>query len=235
MTNPIGHPDWQTYSQWRGPTFVNQSVTALANSTTVVGTFAVSHFASLVLYVKNVVGGGTISFQYSEDGTTFITGFGPSWRIWQGSAMNVTVPILGNFVRVVVSAPVANSFVGDITLVPTNVTVPRNQYQGSEMDVHASGVNIAAGGTSNFQLPAIAEGFAYARLDPLGVANQLSIIVYALSETGAGEYIVWRRDKVAAAVDGQFLAPQQSLLVQLVNADVVAHTCDMFAMVDVGN
>jgi hypothetical protein len=235
VTNPIGHPDWQSYAQWRGPNFANLNVTALAGTTATVGTFAISHFASVYLLVQNVTGGGQVNLRFGETSSTIVANNGPSWQVFQGSSLVVTAPALGNFVQVTIDAPGGNSFVGDVFIIPTNTPTGKVSYPTVGNLVNALNDTVNAGANKDRQLPQLAEGNAYVFFNPQGVSGKLSLLIHALNDTGGVDFTAWRADVVTGITTATFIAPPRPLLARVNNADTVNHTYDMMVIVNGGN
>lgn len=180
-----GHPDGQSYALWRG----NAILTAI-ETVTIASPFAfdatVTNFASLMVHVQTAAGnGGDITAAFYDDAghTKFAGQF--SWQPW-ACDLQVTIPILGNFLHFTITTPNAGNQVFTCYLAPSNVVVTRPVYTAGFNQVAAFGVSVGAGATVQLQFPDIAAGIVYLAVSFGDATAKLQFEVDELDHSGNG-------------------------------------------------
>src|SRR5216683_4682565 len=179
-----GHPDGQSYALWRGNALLSAQETV-----TNIAPFAldaiVTNFASLMVHVQAAANnGGAVTAQFFNDaGHTQLAGQF-SWQMWNCD-LQVTVPILGNYLHFTITTTNAGNQVFTCYLAPSNVAVTRPVYTAGFNQSEGLGVAVAATVTSFFQLPDIVTGTVYLFANEKDAASKLVVFINELDATGA--------------------------------------------------
>lgn len=235
MSSPLGHPDWQSYAQWRGPTYSDRSQPIPTSSNLVLGPFVTSHYASLYLNVSGATVGTTVSVTFGAVPDNLKAFKTLSWDIRSTDTLEVLVPIVSNYVWITVASDGIAGRSVFVHAFPTNVAVPRVQYPSVKNLIRAVTQSVPANGSITYNLPQVMEGPASLCIDPVGTANQLTALVTMTDMNNVNIAVVYETFHVAGIVNAQFQAPAGPLKVQVLNDDVAAHNVDIFVMVNGGN
>ncbi len=224
MTSSIGHPDWQTYANWRGPILYNSGLTLPANGSGILFTDAVSHFASLYLEVIGITGGCILEASFGATAATIRSSVVQAWVVQGASQLSAMFPVLGNFVQISAVQAGSAGCTANVFAIATNTPVTGTIYQATGNGVAADNEAIAAGATNAHQLGWVTEGEAYVFLDPLGSAGGLNVTVWALNQSGAHVFPIARWNGVTTILNQSFRTINYPIALEITNtAGAVQH------------
>lgn len=227
MTTPTGHPDYQAYAQWRGPSlyFANFS---LVSGSPFFEQLNVTNFASLDLYVNAFAGAGfTVQVGYFNDaGATQFTG-GYKFVISQaGTTLQTCLPNLGNYVQVFISTAQAGTQTLSIGIGPNNTGATRPQYPLNTNVVEGVNVTIPASTTLTAYLPYIIEGDATVLLNPRNGAATTVLLVEEMTEANGVAGRLVDVPSMTGPVSAAFLTGTSQVRININNTDTAGHQYD---------
>lgn len=233
MTTPTtGHPDFQSYTQWRGPILFKGAYSITSPQSTGSSGF-VTNWASLLIRVVLTSGTGvTVTVTYYDDQTLtnkagtyqWICSFAPV-------TLSVVVPNLGNWAVVSISTGQAGANAGTAYVAACNLLVPGPRYQVTPNAASGFSVNIIAGATLSTLLPYVAEGNGTVFAQCSVATAPYTVEVDHLNE---GANILDEPARVASVTGPQllnYIASAYPLLLKITNNDAAAHTYTYHAQV----
>lgn len=182
----MGHPDFQDYSNWRGP--------VLAAGSPIVTTVAqyqvngyVTNFASLFVSIGTAFNnGGVVDISFYTDTTRAVKTGNFSWQLWD-TAVQVFIPVTGNFAELTITTANAGNQQFNVFVGPSNVSVPRATYTAAFNQIEAVSLSVPASTTSFFQVPQTQTGLVYVSLMPNDTTGKLNFSLFELDDTGTAQ------------------------------------------------
>lgn len=228
-----GHPDGQNYALWRGPNFVNVLNFPLSAANPLQVSGQVTNYASLIIDVfGNPVNGLSVLLEWFADTalTKSITNQG--WDVCAGQSLEAIVPCIGNAVRITVSTTTVASTGTPISFFPTNTPAQNNQYFGTDNQVQGLSVSIPAGTFPTIRMPWVMQGQGHVYFRDVAASAHLTLNVITLNADGTRKSILQDAVQPVTGAAFDFTAPGEPIGLQIVNSDVVAHTCHYFCAID---
>lgn len=228
----MGHPDWQTYPNWRGAPFVKESV-IFPMGGTVRGPFAVNNYQSIhvtafcpadnMQLILRTFTDPTLTVQVEEIDITFNAGL----------TVNAIIPLSANTLSVVIENTGLAGADLDYSITPVNIPVAKPTFYGVVNVISVNNDALAAGGTANFSLPYMEPGLAHLFLNPHDATGKLNFSVFAGSPTATGG-LVYRNIGPTVSDQRLIALADRAYFIQVVNTDGAGpHTFDA-ALIPVG-
>jgi hypothetical protein len=232
MTLSGDHPDWQDYTNWRGPTFATAFDYPLSSTNPYSeGTYVTNYQALVINIAGNPAAGLTVVVSYYIDATQAIFQGEQTWNVPTNTALFCMVPVLGNYAVVQVTTTTAAVTDTTIVVTPSNTPCPSIRYNAENNYIAGNTVSIGASSTDIFPLPYVSEGPASIFFRDQTATGKFDVYIILLSQTGgAGQYIYIEGG--ANALQFQFIAPRGAIGLRITNTDTAAHNVDYYLAVD---
>lgn len=158
MTITTGHPDFQDYATWRGPTIAASTVNVTSGSP---ATFTgyVTNFASVFFgCALNSGSGVTITANWFTDATMTFRVAQKIFVLNSGNFVNQVMPNLGNFLQVVISTGQAGTQVVFVSVVPQNIPVGKLVGPRGTTSTGGVGTSVLNAAQPSFALTEVLDG-----------------------------------------------------------------------------
>lgn len=222
----MGHPDWQTYPNWRGVPLVYTNQ-AFPVGNTSFGLFAVQNYQSVLVEVGISSDQCSILFEFWADQakTQIVDNY--NLILNAGTLVKLILPVPANFMDVIVRNTSANPESLLISVTPVNIPASRPMFFGNTNVISQSNVNLAANGVDTFQLPFIQPGLAHWFVNPHDATGKLTFALFAGSATQQGGQ-VYRTDAPTAPDQRLIGLSDRAYFIQVTNNDgAAAHVFDV--------
>jgi hypothetical protein len=232
MTESGDHPDWQDYTNWRGPTFATAFDYPLSLAAPYSESGYVTNYQALVINIAgNPAAGLQVVISYYIDATEAIFMGEQVWNVPTSTALFCMVPVLGNFVTVQVTTTTVAVTDTTIVVTPSNTPCPSIRYNAENNYIAGNTVSIGASSTSIFPLPYVSEGPASIFFRDQSATGKFDVYIILISQTGgAGNYIYIEGG--SNALQFNFIAPRGAIGLRITNTDTAAHNIDYYLAVD---
>lgn len=229
MTSGVGHPDWQTYSNWRGPVLYNAGIVVPGGGSLTIGTWPVAHFASVYVELINQTGGCNVQARYGEAANAIRPSVVHLWNVEGNSQLSALIPALGNFVQLSATSAGVAGYTANGLVIPTNTAVDRVQYPAVGDWVAADTETVNAGATNRHDLGWVMEGEGWLFVDTLGSASGITVTIWARNPDGTVKFPVYRAFNVTAIINQEWTALNYPLSLEITNngagAQNVSYAC----------
>lgn len=178
MTTPGGHPDFQDIVSWRGAPLTSGTTSYNAGNT-IVGTYTVPNYAAIHVLASAQFGPATIEIKfYADTGATILVNT-IDLLLTSVSKTEVAIPIYGSTftVTVINSTGLADNIT--MAIIPSNIAVPKPEFQATQNEVIRIGVTIGIGASQQFSLPYAQPGLACLWIHPRDAAGKMDYQVAA--------------------------------------------------------
>lgn len=229
-----GHPDDQTYANWRGPLLDAFATYHLSAATPVSVAGYVTNFQSILLFVSLAGANGyQLSITYFTDATQNIQTGSGSWTIAVNQSVQMLTPIMGNYALIQLSTTSVAGFNVNLAFTPTNVGVPSTRYPCPSNFSFRMSFSVAAGVTLIAPFSFIAEGPGHYWASDVASSGKLQLRISMLTALGAEAATITQVNTLTSQQDGTFIAPPLGVAVVIQNTDgAVAHSVSFFAAID---
>lgn len=229
-----GHPDDQTYANWRGPVLgaANNVHIDSTHSITVQG--YVTNFSGIQVFLAPTSFNGIFLVASFFVDATLATFTGQKqWQLGKGQDMRCVMPALGNYVQLTLSTTDVAGGQVSYAFTPTNLAAPSTRYNGIVEAQAQTGLSLAANATVLVLATFLAEGPGYVYFnDDLASAKIFCALSFANPDGTEGARIFIKPVGVQQAQQ-TFYAPDSALLLHLQNTDgAAAHTVDYALIID---
>ncbi len=226
-----GHPDYQSYADWRGTIVTAQQYTVtIAVPVTVPGN--ITNFASLLIRCTAPVGGVSVILQFFTDSGMATQVGSMAWTVSGGALLLANVPALGNFFTVQLTTAQAGNQTVNLSILPNNLATSVTKYPKINNAVAGANVSLAAGATFTANLPQLGEGNGYAYFKPLDNTGNLDCRITELNEAGNGIFDLVSATAPLGAVTLQFMSSFRPVQLKVINKDgAAAHNLDYRAQI----
>lgn len=228
MTGPgTGHPDWQSYANWRGMLFSVDSVTVPTTGTDF-GLFVTTNFAGLYVNAVCATGFGSLilSWYADTDGAELVQV--DSYPMGPDTALEVIIPARGNAVDVFFDVQSPGSAILSLTVLPTNIAVGHTTFLTGPNWITDLNVSVAHSTAHTVNPVPIVGGPAYVSFVPHDSAAKLTLDIFGLDNDGTKLVRVANYNLPAATVQAELIVPPLPLQYVVTNTDTVsAHVYDL--------
>jgi hypothetical protein len=221
-TGGVGHPDWQSYSNWRGD-FLYQNNAPMTEGANVLGSFVTTNWATLHVELFPSDQDATIIFEWYADsaGTEDIDT--DSIDVPKDQTVNVLMPCKGNLCEI----SVFNNGNADATMLvaiePTNLAVNRRVYLDAPLTLGSPNQTINHGVTQFLSTGSVVSGPAYLDYVPHSTAGNVTVDVFGANSTGGLEHRIASLGKPTGEVFRQMIVPECILTVRLINGSATVN------------
>lgn len=217
----MGHPDWQSYANWRGP-IVDIGTKIITSATPYAADAVETNYASLLVRVGTAFNnGGTASVTFYTDSTKTQQAGSFSWQLWD-CALQVIIPVLGNFAEFGLSTNNAGNQTFFVFIAPTNTTVDRPTYTSGFNQVEANSLVVPISSTSFFQLPDLIAGQVFLSATPSDATGKLNLKLVELDDTGTQQGVLIERRGFTVELNISTACGERILQLQISNTDGAA-------------
>lgn len=218
----MGHPDWQSYAQWRGPVFAQTNVLVTNLNPISIGQ-NVTNYASTFLTVSNAGPSGVIvQISFSSDGTETDPLSPIVWNLPSGWRLTVVTPTIKNFARLLVQVQPAQTATVSVQWSPNNINPPKERYIGNSSTVSFASVSIPANTTQTFQPGVLSDGNGTYFFEDTGASAKLDVTIFTVDQTGALLYRLAEVPALGAIASGTWQNDAQPWVVRVQNTDAAA-------------
>jgi hypothetical protein len=214
----MGYPDWQGYSQWRGPSFINDELSYPVGNTNR-GRYLVNNYASLNIVFEPVPAdiGCYINFYDTLTSVDSLSGYG--FTASANTGVDVLLPARGNYFEITIVNTGGGSGSAILYVATSNIPVPRPVYNSSGQSILSGFQTLAASGTTTFPLTSISPGQAELWFQPTDATGKLFVNVYALLNNGATQTQFFQFQGPTANSNAMIMIPDAPVIIQVVNSD----------------
>lgn len=228
-----GHPDDQSYANWRGAPIFASASTPVSNAAPIIKSATITNFASLRIRASAAGPNGmTVNVQYFTDVSLATPLGGNTWNVPDTMSLDVIDPALGDFVQVTISTPNVAAFNIALAIIPMNVGNAAPVYPYPINDVSQASVSIAASSTSVFILPFVAAGRGHYEFRDINTSTKLAFFIDQVKQDGTAGIPLVPQQAPVTQVSGDFVIDATPLCVAVTNGDTVAHNAGFFLSVD---
>lgn len=218
MTSPIGHPDYQTYANWRGPIVAFLSFSIVQNIARNFQ-FVATNYASLHVKASLSVGTGvTISITFFTD-NTLTQAAGQYQYILNANANNVdvVVPVLSNVCQLQFLTVQPSGATCTVAADLMNILVTKPVHQGPPLIETGFQVSIPAATTDTFVTTWVREGAGNLFIAPDTGAGQYSMSLAVTTESGSTLCLILQAATQTAAINLPFVGQNAPLTLSIRN------------------
>lgn len=231
MTGPgTGHPDWQSYANWRGMLFSEDAVTVPVTGTDF-GLFVTTNFAGFYVNAVCATGNGELILTWYADtaGTEEIQV--DSYPMAADTALEVIIPARGNAVDVFFDVQSVGAATLSLTMLPTNIAPTHTTFLTGPNYVSDLNVSVAHSVAHTVNVVPIVGGPAYLCFVPHDSAAKLTLDIFGLDNDGTKLVRVGNYNLPAVTVQQELIVPPLPLQYIVTNTDTVsAHVYDLGIM-----
>lgn len=228
-----GHPDDQTYANWRGPLLGAFATYNLKNTTPVNVAGYVTNFQSLLVSVSLAGAAGySIAISWWTDATQNILVASNQWTVSASQQIQMLVPTLGNYVTIALTTSSVPGFNINVAFAPTNLAVPSAKYVNSGNINFQSSFSVPAGTSSIFPLQFVSEGRMHWYASDVGSSGKIQLRISMLTASGSEAATIDQVNTLTSQNDGDVTLPAQGVGIVFQNTDVVAHSVKFFIAAD---
>lgn len=181
----MGHPDWQTYPNWRGVPLIQENAIFPVGFTNR-GPFSLNNYQSVLINVVTPPDNMLLFVQFFTD-TTLAT-LVEELSITFGDSVNVNVifPAVANALRIRIDNNGGAGAILQYAATPVNIPVSRPTFFATKNEVNVVNTAVPASSNAFFQLPFIQPGLAHLWLNPRDASGKLNFLVRSGSPTVVG-------------------------------------------------
>lgn len=228
-----GHPDDQTYANWRGPLLSAFSTYNLKNTTPVNVAGYVTNFQSLLLSVSIAGAAGyQITASWFTDATQNILVATNTWTVSASQQIQMLTPILGNYVTLALTTTSVPGFNINVGFAPTNIAVPSTKYVNSGNINFITSFNVPANTSSIFPLQYVSEGRMHWYASDLAGSGKIQLRISMLTAAGTEAATIDQVNTLTTQANGDVTLPAQGVGIVFQNTDVVVHAVKFFIAAD---
>lgn len=228
-----GHPDDQTYANWRGPLLGSATNVHLDSTHPITITGYVTNFASIFLDIYNVFTKGmSVQVAFFTDATLAQLCGSETFVLLQDQNLNCFVPALGNYVRIILATTDATGASIAYTLAPSNQPAASPRYQSVTAVAANKNQSIPASTTIIVTLSELASGPGWWFVFDPGSTSKFQARLVLVNQDGTEGSILDLISTVANVYRAQFVAPQEPVGIAIQNTDTVAHNFTYALVVD---
>lgn len=222
-----GHPDFQDYAQWRGPFLINTAWTC-NNASPFTAEQIVTNFASVYLSITQTSGTGVTVFCqfYSDSSFTFLVGQ-KAWILNPNLPLNVMVPAMGNYCKLVIQTSQAAAAGGTVLFAPTNIIIGKVTYPQLTLTKEANNQTVGAGVTMPFPVIGIQEGPGILYVNPRTGGSTQVITLDSLNEAGNVQYHIVQFPAITVPTTINFIATPTPMVINIDNTGAGAANYDI--------
>lgn len=184
----MGHPDFQSYANWRGPIIASQTAFPLSPANPFHVETVVTNYASLFLRVTGAAFNGIpalIVCMFYTDSTKAIQLDSFVWQTTFNAELSVLVPVLGNYMTLDITTTTAGPTNTRITCIPQNLAPTSCSYTPAGSEAIGQNVLVAASTELDAIMPVIREGRISAYVRDTAGSAKFNINLNELDQTGA--------------------------------------------------
>ena len=222
MTVGTGHPDWQSYAQWRSAALLDFTTNLPVNSNQTTVEIPTQNWQSLFLSASTFSASGYVLEMQIKDVFNGVDGAWTTFRTWAitaNASLLVTVPAIGQSVRFKLTNKSLVNVLQPLLLV-WGVNTPA-QGPGELIDdnlVTVTNTNLANGAAVSLPLPHIVRGLSQVYIqNPAATANGFSAFILQLDSLGATVATIAAWHNIKDILLAQVVLPNQPVALQLFN------------------
>lgn len=222
MSTLAGHPDWQSYAQWRSSALVDIAPNVLHGVNVASPAFLATNYQSLLVKATAVGAGLFLDMQTADDLSGGAGGWASqqAWNITNGhNSIDQLVTPLNRAVRFALQNT-DGAAAGDYTLKVYGVNTPADPALSPlpTVPAWAGGFNLAAGASKSlfpdFQGYSRAQVFAST---PAGTPAGVRVELWLLNANAARVALVWATANLAGNVNDNLTIPAEALELVMTN------------------
>lgn len=218
----MGHPDWQSYANWRGPVYTSTNV-LVTNANPISVPQNVTNYASTFLFVSNAGPNGvTAQLVFSSDSTEADQISVNGWNLPPGWRVAVQVPSLKNFARLLIQVQPAQTATVTAQWSPNNINPPKERYIGNGGTVSFESVSIPANTTTTFPSGVLSDGNGTYFFEDTTGSGKLDVVIFTLDSQNNLRYRLAEVPSLGNTASGSFQNDGQPWLVRVQNTDAAA-------------
>lgn len=216
----MGHPDWQTYANWRSAPIIDD-FEMFPPGTTSRGPFSLNNYQSLLMVVNTAADSCSINFRFFSDTTLANLVDTYQMSLALGTLQKAVLPVAGNVVFIDVQNLSGVTQNIGFVLTPVNIPVSTPVYYGPTNVISQLNTNLLASTTVDFQLPFTQPGLAHLFFNPRDNAGKLNFAVYAGSPGARGSVVYSNNGPIAG--DQRLVAlSDRPYFLEVINTDAAA-------------
>lgn len=228
-----GHPDWQSYANWRG-TLATVPATHYHTGSTVIGTFITTNYASVYVSADGTSGSGLLTLQWYADEAATMPTEQVTFPVDGITAFNVLTPASGNAVRVSINNDLAPDVIFAFILLPMNIPVAKTVFHVDPWDTGELNRVVGASGSVTENITQIMGGLAHLYFDPQLGSGKMSFQLFSINEDGAQDLRLCNFTNLTVPSQQLVVLPSRPLQVVIANSDAVNGHSISWALVTTG-
>lgn len=221
-----GHPDWQDFPSWRQSPQFNASETAINGAQVLLAQFPTANFGSLFMRAYGANNGGQMRVGYADSNAFSPETFSFEYTFNQFTDLAVNVPVLGNWARVHLFAPAAQSVTVNMETFLNNNNAPIPQFQNSVNFINLIGVTVPASTFNVYYLAAVQPGPAEVYFGPYDTLGKVQLNIRPMFSDGTFGAPFYFLPGPTGPTPAQPYLPNYPIQVVLNNTDTVNHQLD---------
>lgn len=221
----MGHPDWQTYPNWRGLPLIQEN-TVFPNGPTERGPFSVNNYQSALINVESSPDNMQMILQLFTDDTLSVLVDQITITFSAGLKVNCLIPLAASTLLVTIQNTSGGGAALDYTITPVNIPADKPRFYGIVNVISSTATSLPASTTANLLLPYMQPGLAHLFLNPHDATGKLNFSVFAGSPTARGG-IVYSNNGPTVPDQRLIALSDRAYMIQVVNTDgAAAHVFD---------
>lgn len=222
-----GHPDWQSYANWRGELFsVDSSVIPTTGQD--FGFFVTTNYAAIYVDVFCASGFGEMTLTWYSDATGNNEIAVDAYPMAADTSLTMIVPCRGNAVNIAFDVTSPGPATLSLTVLPTNTAPTHTTFFTGPTWIADVSMSVAHSTNRSMNAVPIVGGPAYLTFVPHDATGKLTLDVWGLDNDGTKIVRVGNYAATTVPVQTELILPPLPLQYIVTNTDTVsAHVYDL--------
>jgi hypothetical protein len=214
----MGFPDYQSYAQWRGNTFLDGQVT-VPTTGLVEGPYLVNNYASVSITYVPQTGAVFLAAQFYQDEACTINTGSVGLDATSLSGIDVVIPCYGNYLRFNFVNTTGSAITVDITVLPTNTPVPKPVFNGIQSYIITGLVTSAPSNVDVYAPGVVCPGPAMLWFQPIDATGKLSVFIEGAVNSVESNKDIWGNGGPTGIITQALILPDIPITVSVTNTD----------------